>query len=659
MEKNKKLFYAAFLLALSLFGLVLGLFSVLYHYDNKYTAGPPYGENGSFAFEEKHLVQPLFLIDGWELYPDQTYKPTDFLLETTEGQTTFIGQYSNFSYLSNRHSPFGKATYRLTLDYSGPPRVLSMEIPEIFTEYTLWINDNVAAVRGSGTEVSFWAEPKTVLILNVENFSHYYSGLTYPPMLGTPETLNRMLFFRTLFYSLLCVSSLTLTLFSMMLWFSREHDALLLHFGFLCLFFALHCAHPFVWQAGLSGPLWYALEDTSWLALLAEAVMIASTTVGFHQKKWFRRIVRPVVFGGCFLCFITVAFIIPQYGNIVKPYGALIDFYKVLCWVYLALCAGNALLGRELCRKNVSGFFILSGCCVLGASLFDNFLNNNRFEPIYTGWQTEYAGLLLVLVFGGLMIWRTAELLRQNRMLTTQLEQQVVMRTAELQSVLEERKNFFSDMAHNLKAPITAIHGFISLIRDENIHVDDELRGYISLIESENMEMHQRVQALNTLNSFDRIHTPVEVLEINSLLDEVYENNEPEASAAGIHFTVNKLNHTAFVYAQREKLLISFENLIYNAIAFTPAEGTIVITAQSVDGHLFITVSDTGCGISAENLPHVFERFYTARVNKNEGSGLGLYIAKITIEELGGKIAVASQLGKGTAFTIEIPFSNN
>lgn len=651
MRNNFKIILSSLMLSLLVLGSVFLIFGALYHYDNKYTQSPPYGSNGIFSFKEEDLNRPLFLIDGWELYPGQLLAPDRFSDGTSEYKlTTFIGQYPNFSYLPGMHSPFGEATYRLTLQYTGEARILTLEIPEIFTDYTLWINDRKAAENGSGTIISFPSADETILTLTVANHTHYYSGLTYPPALGQPGIINRMLLVRCLFYALLCIPAVTLALFSSILWLTRERDSLFLHFGLLCLFYAVHCMHPFIWQFGRYSTLWYAAEDTSWLIVLTETAAIASIISGLYKKNWYHRLIRPVTYGACILCFICVLFIIPNNPDAVKWYGILSDWYRIALWAFLAVCTGIGLH-----RHDLHSFFTLGGCCILGSGLLSNILDNNLYEPVYTGWQTEYAGLLLVIMFAVFMIRRNAAILKENKLLTTHLEEQVTARTQELQAVLDERKNFFSDMAHNLKAPITAIHGFITLIREGNVRVDDELHGYISLIESENLEMRRRVQSLNTLNAFDRINGPMECIAVDDLLTWVYDYNEPEASAAGIHFQVDRLDSPVQIYGQREKLCTMFENLIYNAISFTPMEGTIHII-PAIEGHsVSITVRDSGCGITSEHLPRIFDRFYSARDNKQEGSGLGLYITRITAEELGGSIHAESEPGKGSTFIVQLP----
>ena len=150
------------LLVLSAFFLLL---AVLYRFDNKYTAGPPYGEAGVFSFEQGDLDRPLFLIDGWLL----------------DGREVFAGQYSNFSYLPGGASPFGAGTYRLTLRYAGPPTVLTLELPEIFSEYTLYVNGEIAARRGSGTAVPVPVGGDTELVLETKTTPTTTAAWPIPP----------------------------------------------------------------------------------------------------------------------------------------------------------------------------------------------------------------------------------------------------------------------------------------------------------------------------------------------------------------------------------------------------------------------------------------------------------------------------------------------
>ncbi|MEG1426503.1 MAG: HAMP domain-containing sensor histidine kinase [Oscillospiraceae bacterium] len=638
IQKNQKIPWATIVGGLLLFLTLMGMLRLCYLCDNKYTAGPPYGEEGVFSFVPEDLNRPLLLIDGWMLS-----------VNGGKAEETFIGEYSNFSYVDSHESPFGEGEYRLTLRCPGV-HTMALELPEIFSDYALWINGIPA--KPSGNLVNFVLEDEAQLVLTAENNSHYYSGLVYPPILGTLAVVDNIRIARTIFYTAMLICALTFACFSGVIWFKRRGTRMYLHFGLLCLCFAASCLHTFVWYAEASGAFWYAFEDTARLLMLVQAIHLAAFQAGWDNKPVYRRYIRSACLLICGLTFCTVFFIIPNAGAVINGYGGLIDSISLCAWVLLCTAAVSAL------RRNPTEARILAGAsCGLGAAFLLNYLNANRFEPIRFGWQTEYAGFTLVLLFGVVMAQYNRRVLAQNQSLLEHMEDLVQDRTRELDAVLEERKSFFSNMAHDLKAPIAAVHNYILLMQEENLYLDEELQGYVGQIESGNEELRRRVESLSALNAYDRITEPVTVVHVDEFLKVVLQKNAPDAAVMGVHLVVEPPLFSASILAQRKKLLILFENLIFNAVSFTPAGGSITIKVQQTENVLAFIVADTGSGIAPEHIPHIFEQFYTVREGDTEGSGLGLYIAKLTVEELGGTIAVNSVLGKGTTFLITLPLN--
>jgi signal transduction histidine kinase len=101
-----------------------------------------------------------------------------------------------------------------------------------------------------------------------------------------------------------------------------------------------------------------------------------------------------------------------------------------------------------------------------------------------------------------------------------------------------------------------------------------------------------------------------------------------------------------------------FNNVLHNAIKFTPAGGKITVTSSFTPEDIVVDIADTGVGISPGDLPHVFERFFKADKSRTQGgTGLGLAIAKHIVQTHGGTISVKSELGKGSIFTINLPIN--
>ena len=154
----------------------------------------------------------------------------------------------------------------------------------------------------------------------------------------------------------------------------------------------------------------------------------------------------------------------------------------------------------------------------------------------------------------------------------------------------------------------------------------------------------------------DRINECPSCISLKDLLVQLEIEYTPDMEACGIHFGVQNVSEDIYIYGSMRKLQLLFENLLYNAMSFTPAEGTIRIQAQASDEFVRLSVWDTGCGISKEDLPKIFERFYTKRKN---GSGLGLYIVKTIVQEMGGSIQATSNIKEGTVFTMKLPLYKN
>ena len=127
------------------------------------------------------------------------------------------------------------------------------------------------------------------------------------------------------------------------------------------------------------------------------------------------------------------------------------------------------------------------------------------------------------------------------------------------------------------------------------------------------------------------------------------------AASASIELRLVVSQEVPDVWADRDRLLQVFDNLIGNAIKFTPPGGCITVGAARRDAHVLFWVGDTGPGIAIEDQPHVFDRFWQARPTTRTGAGLGLPIVKGIVEAHGGRVWVESAPGQGSTFLFTIP----
>jgi signal transduction histidine kinase len=139
------------------------------------------------------------------------------------------------------------------------------------------------------------------------------------------------------------------------------------------------------------------------------------------------------------------------------------------------------------------------------------------------------------------------------------------------------------------------------------------------------------------------------------LLADSIEAQRPLVASANLEMEVEVPDDLPDVWGDQHRLLQILENLVGNAIKFTPAGGCIRIGAASREGEVLFWIADTGSGISADGLPHVFDPFWQARKGTRQGAGLGLPITRGIVEAHGGRIWVESTLGRGSVFFFTIP----
>lgn len=619
--------------------VLAAFFTLLFYKDNKYQTPPPYGKSGIITLDRQDFgrIDPIFLIDGWLLTDGRV---TDM--------PTYIGEFSNLQRGDLAVSPHGRASYQMTLRYSGAPQIVSVDFPQLASKYVISLDgERLAEGIGNGRITFQMMSGEYVLTVETSSEAGYYSGMYFPPAFGTEETIRRLDSVRNFAYALAFLLPLALAVFTLFLWWTGGN--LSRWFGLLCCCYALYMLRYFALLFSMdAAQYWFLVQSAALYCLCFCVVHLTVLACGGNGGKVWRwmcpaLLVLPLIL-------LTLCLLIPVLPWAVFVHGRLTDFYYIFTF---CCCACFALKGIK--AQSQESRYTLTGCVVFGAGLFANLIFSNRFEPIRFFWQFEWCGLLLVLLFGSMMVLRSRRILRENDVLTNHLEEQVKKRTEEVTQLLNERKAFFSDMAHDLKAPVFATQSFINAIRKSKVGVDTELQEYLDQAEARQQEMARRLQGLSAINALDRIEEKRVRMSIQEILSEIYKTYHGEAEVRSVHFFTEALKQEAFLTAQPEKLDILFENLIYNALRATPGNGSITVSAWIEGGKIYMTVEDTGCGIPQEELPHIFQRFYVGANNRGIGTGLGLYIVYGIVAELGGTITAQSEVGKGTKFIMEFP----
>ncbi len=219
----------------------------------------------------------------------------------------------------------------------------------------------------------------------------------------------------------------------------------------------------------------------------------------------------------------------------------------------------------------------------------------------------------------------------------------------------EQRRGMLADVTHELRTPLTVIQGNLEGMLD-GIYPTDEAN--LRAVLDETNLLSRLVEDLRTLALAESgaLQLKKEATDLALLVRETAATFQPQAAAASVSLTVEAGADLPWLELDPGRLRQVLTNLLANALRYTPAGGTVTVRYHQADGQAVIEVTDTGPGIPADELPHIFERFY--RSADSGGMGLGLAIAKKLTEAHGGTLTAESAPGAGTIMRVTLPIDN-
>lgn len=227
----------------------------------------------------------------------------------------------------------------------------------------------------------------------------------------------------------------------------------------------------------------------------------------------------------------------------------------------------------------------------------------------------------------------------------------------------EQRAEFTAIASHELRTPLSVIEGYLFYILDKKskLKYSKETREYIEKAHEAASELNQLVSDILTIVKAEDNELQVSLKEVNieKLLKEEVKNHQQKAKEKGLNLDYHKPSKKKIAKIKTDPIKIReiLNNLISNAIKFTDT-GSIKVELGSLKKEVIISVIDTGIGIEKEEITNIFNRFYRSenyRTRKTSGAGLGLYIVKMLVERLGGRVAAQSEFGKGSRFYFTLP----
>lgn len=445
------------------------LFLCLYFYDNKYTQDATQAVNGLLVLSNEDLEEePLrFLSRGWAFYPDVLLTPQTYAEQSSYLYMNYIsiGEYTRFDMFGRRNTPHGCGTYALQLRLPQETQTYALALPEIFSAFRLYLNGTLILQEGdpdpqhyvSQTRqhmVTFDAGGEVTILLAVSDYSHFYSGLVYPPAFGKHLALNANRDLRLGMELAVVIVVMIAVILAVYLGIYRKQPNAFLY-ALLCLSMGCSSSYQLLHsQFGLPVFPWYGLE-------LAGKYLVTLLVLILHNRicRTGRCASLTSSIAAAAFCLLSLIYgLSSAYLTVpvMQLFSALADIYKIFTALYLILTAYRSL---GLMDGNTSFLFYAS---ILYASgyLWDRILP--AFDPIYGGWFPEWGSFSMVAA-AGITLWQ--DILRaysynlafaeEHRQVTRQLTMQIAY-TRQISEHAQENRRLIHDFRQHIRT-LTAI----------------------------------------------------------------------------------------------------------------------------------------------------------------------------------------------------------
>jgi two-component system NtrC family sensor kinase len=223
------------------------------------------------------------------------------------------------------------------------------------------------------------------------------------------------------------------------------------------------------------------------------------------------------------------------------------------------------------------------------------------------------------------------------------------------------KSEFVSVVSHDLRSPLTSILGYVQLLERAG-ELNEAQKEFVKRVHS---SVDNITSLIGDLLDLGRLETGLDLTlapcSLNEIIVQVVENVQMAIQDKKLKLELSLSEEEHFVQGDRKRLQQAFNNLVSNAIKYTPEHGKITIRMKNKDGQIISQIEDTGVGISPSDQPYVFDKFFRSdEVRDNfQGSGLGLSIVKTVVERHNGRIWVASVPNSGTTFTVVLPIAKD
>ena len=347
-----------------------------------------------------------------------------------------------------------------------------------------------------------------------------------------------------------------------------------------------------------------------------------------------------------------------SYKNLAEIYAAQKNYNKAYEYYIHYKVASDSLLNEE---KTIQIGKLQATYDIAQKEKENEILKQQNLHKSKTIKRITLAAVIIILlfVFSLIQLMMLVRLNKRTRLLNLKLAEQ----SKELEELNDQKDKFFSFVAHNLKNPFTTIMGYSELIvKNSDTKQYEKTDRYVKHILGLSVHVHKILENLLEWSRLQRrsFEYKPEIIDVTGLIRDVIEMDHKEALRKEIKVSYD-LPENLTAYADKFMVTAVLQNLMSNALNFTPSSGKIHISGKISGPQIKIIVTDTGIGITPEDLPMLFRiDVHPAKIGtaESKGAGLGLVICKEMIQHCKGEISIESKLTRGTAVTFTLPVSN-
>ncbi|MCP4751097.1 MAG: response regulator [Proteobacteria bacterium] len=606
----------------------------------------------------------MTLEGDWEIYWSEFVRPSDFLRGPTPERTGYIGIHRTWNGFLVDGRPIdgiGYATFRLKLLLPDASEALAIDMPNVGTAYTLFLNGKPVSSNGTIGKTSETSVPQYLpyivdlapglreveLVLHISNFHHEKGGIRRSIRVGPESVFRRETAYNRTLNLLVLGCLLVIGFYHLGIFMMRNQEKPSLYFAGFCFLMSLRIliTVEFSLTHAITALSWFVQLRIEYLTVyLAVPVFVMYLHSLFPHE--FTRGSRLVINGVGLVFTLTALFAPPLFLT------STLKAYQV--FLFFCFCYAVYLMTMAAIRKREGIQVLLVGFSIMLASAINDLLNINQI--IETGLFLQQGFFVFTVFQALLLVRRVSSSFTRVENLTVELE-----RTNDKLIGLDRLKDeFLANTSHELRTPLAGIIGL-----SESLH--QRIGGSISSQDRQDLELINQsglrlTGLINDILDFSQLKhggltLHIKPLRLKEIAESVLRHCRPLTAQKKLNLVASIPTDLPAVAADDLRLQQILFNLIGNAVKFTP-EGKIEVSAQLEGAKITVRIRDTGIGIARENLPSIFNLFEQGEElfdGRGEGTGLGLALTKKLVELHQGEMDVDSELGKGSCFSFTLP----